>query len=271
VSDPREIDARAVLSHEGTARAVLRTSWESNADAWTAAVREQKIPSRRLATDAASVQACVDVLREMGGSPSVLDVGCGEGWLTRELAQHGAQVLGIDASEALIARCHPERNAGHPERSEGSAVARDEQQIPRSPRSPGMTSFEVCSYEELRSNRTRASGPFDLIVCNFALLDDKVAETLAALRERIRGERGRVVVHTVHPTVAVGDGPYEDGWRLETFSAFEQPFPSHMPWYFRTLGSWFTAVTSAGLRVAELREPLHPETRKPLSLLMILR
>ena len=35
----------------------LRDSWDANATAWTAAVREQRIPSRRAGTDAAIEQA----------------------------------------------------------------------------------------------------------------------------------------------------------------------------------------------------------------------
>jgi hypothetical protein len=42
-----------------------------------------------------------------------------------------------------------------------------------------------------------------------------------------------------------------------------------MPWYFRTLESWFGALEAAGLRVVSLREPVHPETGRPVSLLMV--
>ena len=49
-------------------------SWERNAAAWTEAVRERRIASRRAGTDAAIVGAVLDA------SPaSVIDVGCGEG------------------------------------------------------------------------------------------------------------------------------------------------------------------------------------------------
>ena len=41
-----------------------------------------------------------------------------------------------------------------------------------------------------------------------------------------------------------------------------------MPWYFRTLGSWVALLRAGGYALAELREPLHPETALPLSLLL---
>jgi hypothetical protein len=142
----------------------------------------------------------------------------------------------------------------------------------RAPAGPGAArpSYEVVDYETLRRDTSRVAGPFDLIVCNYALLDDALASTLAALRARLADD-GFIVIQTVHPWVAAGDGPYEDGWRLETFSAFEQPFPSTMPWYFRTLESWLRDVRDAGLRPYALEEPRHPETRRPLSLVITAR
>jgi 2-polyprenyl-3-methyl-5-hydroxy-6-metoxy-1,4-benzoquinol methylase len=75
----------------------LRRSWIANATAWREAVREQRIESRRLVTDAAVVSA---VLAE---SPRrVLDLGCGEGWLGRALSGHGIAVTGVDGSAPLI-------------------------------------------------------------------------------------------------------------------------------------------------------------------------
>lgn len=59
-------------------------SWQNNAEAWTAAVRERRIESRTLVTDRAIVDAV------LSRSPRhVLDIGCGEGWLGRALADRG--------------------------------------------------------------------------------------------------------------------------------------------------------------------------------------
>ena len=65
-----------------------------------------------------------------------------------------------------------------------------------------------------------------------------------------------------------GDGPYADGWRVERFDAFDEPFPSPMPWFARTLASWVAELTSAGLALVAVEEPVHPETGRPLSLLL---
>jgi hypothetical protein len=43
-----------------------------------------------------------------------------------------------------------------------------------------------------------------------------------------------------------------------------------MPWYFRTVSSWVNDFAKGGFTLRELREPLHPETQRPLSLLFVL-
>ena len=42
-----------------------------------------------------------------------------------------------------------------------------------------------------------------------------------------------------------------------------------MPWFYRTLGSRTAALRASGYRLREVREPAHPETREPLSLLLV--
>ncbi|HVE70915.1 MAG TPA: class I SAM-dependent methyltransferase [Thermoanaerobaculia bacterium] len=114
----------------------LRRVWDDNASAWTTAVREQRIESRRTVTDAAIVSAVLDTQPR-----TVLDLGCGEGWLSRALAEHGIAVTGVDASLPLIASALTLGHARH----------------------------AVGAYDALPFARA-----FDTIVANFSLLDDHV-------------------------------------------------------------------------------------------------
>lgn len=211
----------------------IRQSWQANADAWTRAVREQRIESRRLVTDAAILSAIAD-----GPARRVLDIGCGEGWLCRVLAGRGSECIGVDASVPLVDAA----------------------------RAAGSGRFDVMDYAALIESGS-SLGQFDALVCNFALLDDDIAPLLGALRERL-APGGRLLIQTVHPWAACGDEPYVDGWRLETFAAFGGEFSAPMPWFFRTLESWLALLAASGWWLRQLREPCHPATGKPCSLLL---
>lgn len=206
----------------------LLDSWDANAARWTEAVRAGAIASRRLGTDQA-------ILAAIARRPPrrVLDLGCGEGWLTRALAERSVEVLGVDASAELIAAAE---RAG-----------------------PGRHFF-CCAYAEL--DRERIGGPVDLVVANFALLAEALGlEALAGLLE----PGGRLLIQTLHP---LGAGPpYRDGWRREDFAGFGEGEWAPMPWYFRTLGSWLASLSAAGFVLEAIDEPLHPKTERPLSII----
>src|SRR5690606_10246946 len=74
-------------------------SWHKNAPSWTAVVRGGQIESRRLVTDRAIVEAVLDYSPQ-----SVVDIGCGEGWLIRELVPQVAHLVGVDVVPDLIAQ-----------------------------------------------------------------------------------------------------------------------------------------------------------------------
>ncbi|KFL37566.1 hypothetical protein N788_09265 [Arenimonas donghaensis DSM 18148 = HO3-R19] len=214
--------------------AIIR-SWLANADAWAEVVRTDGIESRRLGTNAAVVEAIAAL-----APATLLDVGCGEGWLCREFAARDVRCTGVDASASLV---HAAREAG-----DGH--------------------YEVLDYAALAAGDA-LPGPFDAIACNFALLGEDILPLLASLRRRLSAT-GRLVLQTVHPLVAGADGDYADGWRTETFAAFGAGrFPASMPWYFRTLSRWVDDLGKAGLGVERVREPMDPNTGRPLSLLLV--
>ena len=222
------------MTTEGSHERAISASWDANADAWTTVVREGKIPSRAAATDAAIVAA---ISRYEPGR--LLDVGCGEGWLARAAAALDFDVVGVDGSTRLIELAQ----------------------------AAGGGEFRVATYADLARNAGAIGGTYSVIVLNFALLEEDVVPMLAALAKHLSGD-GILLVQTVHPWTTCGDAPYVDGWRMETFDAFGGSFPSPMPWYFRTLGSWHRAISDAGLRIDRIEEPVHPETGRALSLLL---
>jgi 2-polyprenyl-3-methyl-5-hydroxy-6-metoxy-1,4-benzoquinol methylase len=208
-------------------------SWHINAAAWTHAVRAGSIASRKLCTDRAIVDAVLD-----GAPHSVLDVGCGEGWLVRALAQRGVDALGVDVVPELVERAR--QNGGE---------------------------FRTLSYAALRAGDLAAR--FDAVVCNFSLLGEQSVADVFAAAPQLLNPRGRLIVQTLHPLLAGGDQPYADGWRHGSWDGFSSDFTDPAPWYFRTLESWVRLFAAHGLHLHALREPLHPATGRPASVVFI--
>ncbi len=221
----------------------LAHSWNANAAAWTDSVRSGAIASRRAGTDAAILEA---VRARVASGGRVLDVGCGEGWLSRVLTSQGYDVTGFDGSAALIEAARSE-----------AACSEDGGR------------FLTHTYDEVIADPSILGGPFDGVVCNFALLGEHVLPLLSALRQTL-SPAGALAIQTLHPHGDVS-APYRDGWREETFDAFGGTYPSPMPWFFRTLESWVDALREAGLTLERAAEPLHPDTQRPLSLLLTAR
>ncbi|MDL5598832.1 class I SAM-dependent methyltransferase [Bacillus subtilis] len=211
----------------------LLQSWSHNAQAWTEAIRSGAIESRQQVTDQAMLLAL------MGRQPErVLDLGCGEGWLLRALAERGIETVGVDGDATLV---------------EAAQAA-------------GSSSVHVASYEDLVEAKVDIGSDYDLICANFSLLHQDIIPLLAAMNALLV-PGGALVIQTLHPwSVAAGD--YQDGWREETFAGFKGQWQP-MPWYFRTLSSWMNALDMAGFQLNSLREPQHPQSPMPQSLLMI--
>jgi 2-polyprenyl-3-methyl-5-hydroxy-6-metoxy-1,4-benzoquinol methylase len=207
-------------------------SWRRNAEPWAKAVRNNEIESRRLVTDRAIVDAVMSLEPK-----SVLDIGCGEGWLVRALTAKGIRAIGVDAVPDLI------------------------DQAQRA----GSGDFRVASYEEI------ARGELDVranvAVANFSLIGKEAVDALIARVSALLTPRGSLVIQTLHPVVACGDLPYTDGWRAGSWAGFSSDFTDPAPWYFRTIESWVRLVTESGLRLREMREPVHPATKQPASII----
>jgi 2-polyprenyl-3-methyl-5-hydroxy-6-metoxy-1,4-benzoquinol methylase len=217
-------------------------SWYSNAAPWSHAIRTASIASRKLVTD----QAILDAISSV--SPSrVLDLGCGEGWLSLALTGQGMSVTGIDVVPELIAQANL--------RAKGS-------------QSSSRAQFLVQDYSSL-AGRQWSAGPFDAAVCNFSLLGETSVETLIAALPFYLERHGRLIIQTLHPVAACGDLPYEDGWRKGSWLGFSSDFRDPAPWYFRTIESWQAMLQRCGFEILECREPTAAGAVTPASIIWI--
>jgi SAM-dependent methyltransferase len=212
--------------------AMIIDSWSKNTNPWTVAVRSGEIASRRLVTN----QAIVDAVRSRSARTGI-DIGCGEGWLVRALG--GIEMMGVDVVPGLI------DNA----------------------REAGGGDFRVLSYEEIADGQLNVT--VDVAVCNFSLIGKESVEGVFRAARSFLKPQGALIVQTLHPLVACGEAPYLDGWREGSWSGFSSDFIDPPPWYFRTLESWIRLFGENGLRLLEVREPVHPDTGKPISLILM--
>ncbi|MDQ1923309.1 class I SAM-dependent methyltransferase, partial [Massilia pseudoviolaceinigra] len=204
----------------------------NNSDPWTDAVRSGAIASRTLVTN----QAIVDAVRRRAPA-SGIDIGCGEGWLVRAL--DGIAMVGVDVVPALIGQA----------------------------RAAGKGDFRVLSYEEIGAGKLSMAA--DVAVCNFSLLGKESVEGVFRAAGSFLAPGGALIVQTIHPGAACVSGDYRDGWRAGSWAGFSDAFCDPAPWYFRTLASWLGLFRDSGLSLVDLREPAHPETGMPLSLILI--
>lgn len=221
---------------DGGRAAGLDRAWHDNAALWAEAVRDRRIASR--ATTDAAVLAAIVRRRPR----HVLDLGCGEGWLTRRLAaETGCTAVGIDGSAHLVAAAREADPAGD---------------------------YRRLAFADFIATPEAVDGRYDVAVFNFALFDATAADLLAAAASRL-APGGVVVIQTLHPWTAA-HGDYRDGWRVEDFAGIAAPGEDWKPmqWYFRTLEGWLALLRDAGLAVEDLREP-RDGVGPPLSLLLV--
>ena len=208
-------------------------AWSRNTDPWVAAVRNGDIETRVLVTNG----AIVDTIRAYAPQTAV-DLGCGEGWLVRALPE--VRMVGVDAIAGLVDAARALEAGGD---------------------------FRCLSYEEIADGKLALSA--DLAVCNFSLIGNEAVDGLFRAAPSYLRPGGLMVVQTVHPLMACGDAAYADGWRSGSWAGFSSDFQDAPPWYFRTLSSWIALFERHGLRLREMREPVHPQTGKPVSLILV--
>lgn len=229
-------------------------AWRQNAQPWIRLVQQDKIPSRSLVTNQAVVATVMASLEARTTDaevspvpvPKVLDLGCGEGWLCRELARRGLQVTGVDAVPALIEQARRSRDSSLP---------------------PGLCDFRLMSYDDVAQGQLAQR--YDALVCNFSLLGERSVERLFAVAHTLLNPGGRLIVQTLHPAKVLADQQQPGAWQEERWQGFEEDFTAPSPWFFRTTEQWQQLFLGSHVNLETVIEPRHPGTDEVMSLMLV--
>ncbi|MEI3800305.1 MULTISPECIES: class I SAM-dependent methyltransferase [unclassified Chitinophaga] len=216
----------------------ITASWHANAHNWIASIDNAEIETRILVTNDAIVNTiCSHNIQ------SILDIGCGEGWLTRCLQNKGVVAFGVDAISALIENAI-EKGGNH---------------------------YAVASFNDLATGKYTIGNRPDAAVINFALLDKTDSETLLKNIKKLIVPGGLVFIQTLHPSAIAQQEPYVAGWKEGSWKGLKRDFEQPYEWYFRTLGAWVSLFSEAGLTIRKIEEPLHPQSQSPVSIIFVLK
>jgi 2-polyprenyl-3-methyl-5-hydroxy-6-metoxy-1,4-benzoquinol methylase len=208
-------------------------SWNVNASNWINIIDENGIASRVAATNKAIIDSICKADPKI-----VLDIGCGEGWLLKQLSEEGIQVMGIDAVPALI-------------ESAKQKVAGD---------------LLVGSYEDIAAGKINFPVIADTIVINFALIGkESVSDLLAALPSFL-SPGGKLFIQTLHPYTKKPDD-YISGWKTGSWDGLGDQFTMPYQWYFRTMEDWLALLKSSGFNDISITDIVHPQTGRLLSVI----
>lgn len=199
-------------------------SWEINAEEWSRVIEEESIASRKYTNP-----AIVETIKEYD-PVRILDLGCGEGWLTRALTTAKNQVIGVDGTEALLV----------------------------SARKKGAQDFYKITYEEIIDGVKIPGAPFDAVVLNFCLYQkDEVPKLLKALKGSL-ANHGLIFIQTLHPSFLLfNDLPYEDQWIADSWKGLNGKFVHPHSWYARTLETWINTFRNCSLEIVKVKEVIN--------------
>jgi 2-polyprenyl-3-methyl-5-hydroxy-6-metoxy-1,4-benzoquinol methylase len=211
-------------------------SWNKNALEWIKVIDNADIESRKF-TDKA-------ILELIGNSPAIkiLDVGCGEGWLTRSLGTMGKFVVGVDAIPQLLK----------------NAVKK------------GNGTYCQMSYEDIILGNPIPEAPYDAAVFNFCLYQREGLSLLLKKVKKSLTENGYIAIQTLHPFFLMQNSmEYKSQWITDSWKGLPGNFTDGHSWYARTFESWMSVFKKAGLQLHQLQEVTNNDN-EPVSVIFIL-
>ncbi|AEM69295.1 Methyltransferase type 11 [Allomuricauda ruestringensis DSM 13258] len=210
------------------------SSWDKNAAEWIKVIQNDSIPSRKFTN-----LAILETIKQLDGD-KIVDIGCGEGWLTREMANLGWEATGLDATASLIEEAR--KNSNQP--------------------------FEVFTFEDIIEGKNIPNTPFDAAVFNFCLyLKDGLKELLSNTLNQLSKD-GVLLIQTLHPYFLIqNDLKFKSQWLSDSWKGLPGNFTDGHSWYARTMEDWLHELNQLENSNFNIREILNDE-EKPISLII---
>ncbi|MDP3987969.1 MAG: class I SAM-dependent methyltransferase [Candidatus Levybacteria bacterium] len=168
--------------------------------------------------------ALLDLIRDVKGK-KVLDAGCGEGILSRDLARKGARVTGIDLSNELI------------------EFAKQEEE--RRPLGIRYFKSSLVSMSYLKD------GEFDSVISSLVLHDLEPLEDVLREIYRVLRKSGEFCISLVHPMTKRDEKYFEKSWREFDWGGEYPTLAS----YHRTISDYINSFIKVGFSIEEVQEP----------------
>lgn len=226
----------------------IRRCWENNAGAWTRLARAGYDTYR----DPLNTPAFFQMLPDVNGIAG-LDIGCGEGYNTRLLAERGARMTAIDISAAFLRHARKE-NENRSLRI--NTAASDAAALPFR---PGSYGFAAAFVSLMDVGRIRAAiGEAHRVLKPGGFLPFSIIHPCCDTphRRQLRDADGKVYA------VEVGDyfRPVDGDIREWLFSAAPPEARAGLPMlrtprFARTLSSWMNLLVEQGFRIERMEEP----------------
>lgn len=222
-------------------------SWNNLGDEWIRLAQEQ---------DSTRMVFIMPYMLELMGDVSgkaILDLGCGEGGYSRELAKRGAIVTGMDCNESAIRYC---------------VKTAEEKRL--------NVKYQLGNSKDLKQFEDHS---FDVVLSSMMLMDCEDLDRTMKEANRVLKPSGRMYVSVLHPCF---NGNYETGIgrqgtgidREVVVKNYFEPREWEAPlnkgvtsvlWHHRTLEDYVRAFVGAGFVIEDLREPAPTDEQASVS------
>jgi ubiquinone/menaquinone biosynthesis C-methylase UbiE len=195
-------------------------------------------------------------LLDLEGGETILDVACGNGQFARKMADLGATVVAVDASEKMI-----------------------EKATARSANYQGRIEYRVMDCTDSKQLLSLGECRFDHVVCTMALMDMSEIGPLISAGPRLLKPNGHFVFSICHPCFHSGLAKhgmerhdiggelveecfvrvsrYAEPMTTTGLAIVSQPAPQY--YFHRPLATLFGAFFEQGFALDGLEEPTFPE------------